>query len=163
MKEIKLKSKKYPGKIALVDDHDYEYLSQFQWFLAKYRIYYYAIRDHKINGEYAQLKMHREILGIRNPKILVDHEDHDGLNNQKNNLRVATSSQNSANRSSKKNSSSKYLGVCWDKSRDRWKVSIKKNGTRILLGYFKNEDDAAISYNNAAKIYHGHFANLNVV
>lgn len=157
MRKIIISSRTYGDKIVLVDDKDYDYLSQFNWSLLKDENTFYASRR---CGK-KRLKMHREILGISDPNIKIDHKDLNGLNNQRNNLRLATNSQNNRNRRSYKNSSSKYLGVTWRKHSTAWEASIKSDGKNNYLGHFKNEIDAALAYNNAAKKLHGEFANLN--
>jgi len=104
--------------------------------------------------------MHRQI--ARTPDHLVcDHVNHDGLNNRKKNLRNCTLTQNNANSRPSKNSSSKYKGVSWNKSRRKWAAFIKKNGAQLHLGYFYDETSAAHAYDRAARKYHAEFANLN--
>lgn len=165
MKEITLTQ----GKVALVDDSDYEYLSQWKWHtvIPKTKHTFYAARKtsikNLINSKRKQVLMHREILCLTDRKIEGEHKDHDGLNNQRNNLRVADRSQNNANRSAQINSSSKFLGVSWIENRKKWAASICKNSHRINLGNFKNEIDAALAYNKKAIELHGEFANLNKV
>jgi hypothetical protein len=160
MKEIKLTQ----GKVALVDDEDYEYLNQFNWYAKKDRHTYYAARQIKTSvGKQNMLFMHRVLLGLTDIKIEGEHIDHDGLNNQKYNLRKATRSQNNANKSSSKNSTSKYLGVCWAKSNKKWCAKIRKDKVVTHLGFFINEVDAALAYNNAARKLHGDFANINQI
>lgn len=159
------------GKVALVDDADYNWLNQWKWHIKKAGNTYYAKRNVFVNGVYKTIKMHRQILGLTNPKILGDHIDHDGLNNQRFNLRVATPGQNSMNTSSSKKSGSIYLGVSvkTDKRnkiiRKYWYASIKVNKKHLCLGQFKltldNEIIAAKAYDEAAKKYFGEFANLN--
>lgn len=157
MREIILISKTYGQKIVFVDDKDYDYLSQFNWSLLKDENTFYASRR---CGK-KRLKMHREILGISDSDIKIDHRDLNGLNNQRGNLRIATNSQNNRNRRPYKNSSSKYLGVTWRKDSTAWEASIKSDGKNKYLGHFKTEEDAALAYNKAAKEVHGEFANLN--
>lgn len=149
---------------ALVDDEDYDFLNQFTWSARKSRKkYWYAQRMYTKNGGRRTILMHRLILGVTNPKIFTDHEDHNGLNNQRKNLRVATPAQNSANKSSHKNASSKYLGVSWDKKLSKWRSRIMTNGVNKNLGFFRDEADAAIAYNEAAIKLHQEFANINIV
>lgn len=77
----------------------------------------------------------------------VDHIDGDGLNNQRSNLRVVTRRQNLRNQRRKAaNATSQFLGVCWDRSRQRWIASI--DGRHI--GRFYDEDTAARAYDRAA-------------
>lgn len=164
MREIQLTQ----GKAALVDDLDYEYLNQWKWFAHKARRTFYAVRWGKYkDGKRNYFQMHRVILGLTNPQILADHRDHNGLNNQRLNLRIATTKQNNANTNSRKNSTSKYLGVNLFKcsnsggSYQYWQASIGKDGKKIHIGLFKSEEEAARVYDEAAKKYHGEFANLN--
>lgn len=156
MKEIKLTQ----GKIALVDDEDFEYLNQFKWYALKNRNTYYAQRMKTINGKERAIKMHRIIMNT--PKgIETDHRDHNGLNNQKYNLRNITFGQNRMNRLKNKNGSSQYKGVTYNNG--YLIAQIKADGILHRLGSFDNEKDAAIAYNEAAIKYHGEFASLNVI
>lgn len=95
----------------------------------------------------------------------VDHIDRNPLNDKIENLREATPAQNSRNRTSLKNSSSKYLGVsfCGNNQTNPWRAIINVNGKNIYLGYFPTEELAALSYNMAAVKYWGEFANLNII
>lgn len=92
------------------------------------------------------------------PKI-VDHEDHDTLNNYPANLRSATDSQNQYNKTPRRGGSSKYLGV--GKFRNKWKAQIGHEKKNIHIGVFENEEDAARAYDEMAKKLAGAFANLN--
>ncbi len=102
-------------------------------------------------------------MGVTNPKIFVDHENHNTLDNCRKNLRTATNSQNQMNRRSQKNSVSRHKGVHFYKRYQRWQSQISYNNKRIQLGYFKYEQDAALAYNEAARKYHGEFAYFNSV
>lgn len=156
MKEIPLsKEGKNRGKfVALVDDSDHEMLSRYNWslFMVKTNNYARAIIDGK------GVLMHRLILGLTDPKILGDHADTNGLNNQRSNLRIATRTQNGVNR--KACGTSKYLGVHLDKYK-YWITQISINKKQTYLGYFKSEIEAAKAYDVAAKKHYGEFANLN--
>lgn len=154
MKEIKLSQQgKNRGRfVALVDDEDYEYLNQFYWYVSHGRNTSYAARltDHTI-------LMHREIL---NPdiKLVIDHIDQDGLNNQKSNLRQCTQYQNKLNRIIK--CACGYLGVHIN-NEGYISARIQVNGKGKHLGYFKTIEDAARCRDEAAKKYYGEFATLN--
>jgi hypothetical protein len=89
MKEIKIKK----GIVTQVDDEDFEYLNQFQWF----NHYGYVVRMEKINGKNKTIRMHREIMKTPD-SLVVDHIDHNTLNNQKSNLRNCSSRENVMNR-----------------------------------------------------------------
>lgn len=172
MKEIQLTQ----GRVALVDDDDFDYLNQWKWFALKGRHTYYAARTTRVkNGNTLKgviIYMHREV--VRASRLMVDHRDGNGLNNQKTNLRYCTQRQNSQNRRSA--GKSKYLGVMCIKVRtayvkkdgvesrheyDRITAIIKTNGKQKRLGYYKSEEEAARAYDEAARKYHGEFANLN--
>ena len=144
--------------IALVDDEDYDWLNEYKWHI---NIGGYAETKIKINNKWFNKFMHRIL--IEPPKnMFVDHIDHNKLNNKKNNLRIATKSQNSMNRP-KYNGTSKYKGVCWDKRKNKYISEIMLNNKTYYLGEFMNEIDAAKAYNKKAIELHGEYAYLNEV
>ncbi len=156
------------GQVALVDDEDYDFLNQWKWNASKSKKdhTFYAKRIEYLPGGLGKVRktipMHRLILGITSSN-LVDHEDHNGLNNQRYNLREVTVSQNKMNVNSYKGSTSSYLGVSWDNEQKKWISQIKVQGKRKYLGRFVDEKLAAEAYNKAAIVYHKEFANLNVI
>lgn len=159
MKEIPLTK----GKVAIVDDEDFEWLNQRNWHVqitVNSNILYATSDEWKPKKR--KILMHRYILGLTDPKILVDHKDHDGLNNQRHNLRPCTKQQNQKNMASHRDSSSKYVGVGFRPGRGKFRARIW-DGKDICLGHFINEIDAAKAYNEAAIKIHGEFANLNIV
>ncbi len=104
-------------------------------------------------------KLHREILSAPDG-MLVDHRDHNGLNDRRHNLRLATHSQNAAN-NRKAPPAHGYRGVCWRKSDRVWRAVITVNRRSIQVGEFKDIVKAARAYDKAALKYHGEFARLN--
>ncbi len=104
--------------------------------------------------------MHREIM---NPPdgFVVDHINHNTLDNQRNNLRVCTYSQNNSNKSrlSSRNKSG-YRRVVWDKTRAKWFVSIAFNGITKTIGRFISKQDAIDAYKKANKEYYGAFGGV---
>jgi len=163
MKKIIINSPKYGVKEVLIDEDDFELISSYTWCIAKRRNTFYAI-----SGGNKRVLMHRLIMKANGRWNLIDHIDRNGLNCQKENLRKSTNSQNIANSKSRKNASSKYLGVHFytnkykgEVTSSKWCARITKNYKGINLGYFENEIDAAKAYDEAAKKYHGEFANLN--
>jgi len=151
------------GQYAIVDPEDYEPLNKYKWHAKKFKNTYYAARSKRIGkNKWRSIQMHREII---NPPdhLLVDHINHNGLDNRKANLRTATYEQNCRNRiyANTKNSSSKYKGVTWHKHTKKWYVRIRHNNKRKTVGLFQNEIDAARAYDEAAKKYHKEFAVLN--
>src|SRR6478752_5115968 len=107
-------------KIATVDDEDYDFLMQWKWCAVQKGSGFYAQRKVKINNKQETIYMHRSIMNISEKNIIVDHKDHNTLNNQKENMRPCSVRENGANRIARKNCTSKYLGVCWKTSRKRW-------------------------------------------
>ncbi len=143
------------GKFAQVDDEDYEYLNQFKWFAHKSKRTFYAEHTDK-KGK--TLKMHRVILKETNPKTEIDHEDHDGLNNQKYNLKKCVGFKNCHNRQPDKNSSSKYKGVFYAKIEKKWAAAIT-----VHIGKFETENEAALAYNDYISKNMPHLKYRNII
>jgi len=144
------------GKFAFVDPEDYPALIRHKWSASKRGNTFYAVRS---QGKH-QIKMHRLITNAP-PQLLVDHADHNGLNNTKQNLRPCNRLQNAANQQPRKNGSSKFKGVCWNKRDKVWDVRIRYNGRNLYIGSFKSELEAAKAYDSAARFYKGKFACTN--
>lgn len=161
MKIIEINSRKHGYFEVLVDDEDYEYLNQFKWRIlicgTKTKSIYVQSEIVKSNKK-KTVTMHKFLLGDK-LGYFIDHIDHNGLNNQKYNLRFSTRSQNGANR--RPSGFSKYLGVHFDKYRNTWRASITFNKKTYKLGRFETEIEAAIAYDKKAREFHGQFANLN--
>jgi hypothetical protein len=157
MMTVRLGGKKAAGRVALVDDGDYDLVMQYRWFVQE------DTRPGQRSGPYARaqlpapgrehLFMHSLIADFPKP----DHIDGDGLNNQRSNLRPATASQNMANRRAW--GRSPYKGVSWGGY--SWAARIGHEGKILRLGYFKSEEDAARAYDIAAIELYGGFARLN--
>lgn len=146
------------GKVAIVDDEDYDVLVKHKWTTMKRcdGRYWYAYR--KMSGR--DVYMHRTILGAKDAEE-TDHINRDGLDNRRLNLRIATPKQNQANKSKQSGTSSKYKGVCWDKKNNKWITSISINNHTVFIGRFRTEEEAAHAYDAKAKELFGVFANLN--
>lgn len=95
------------------------------------------------------------------PENDIDHINHKRTDNRWVNLRVCTRSQNLRNALKRPGCSSKHKGVSWFKGRDKWEAYIDFDGRRKKLGYFDNERDAAVAYNENAIAIFGEFACLN--
>lgn len=160
MKEIPLTQ----GKVALVDDEDFERVSQFNWSAQLTRNNrWYAARNVRRNGEPGLELMHRAIMGLEygDPRQ-VDHRDRvNTLDNRKCNLRVATRPQNSRNIGVPKHNTSGFKGVSWRERDDKWGANIKVNGVQRYLGSFTTRELAAAAYDTAAIELHGEFACTN--
>lgn len=149
------------GKIALIDDEDFDLVSSHKWCAVHTSAKrWYATRREKGKTIY----MHVFLIGQKVGKE-IDHCDGDGLNNQRCNLRFCTSGQNKANRRLfiTPGKGSRFKGVLWIAKRNTWQAWIKKNYKRTYLGRYALEEDAARAYNRAALEYFGEFARLNDV
>lgn len=157
MKIIKLTK----GKFTTVSDEDYEMLSQYKWQVAEPRKgFFYAQRRVK-NCKPTVIFMHRIILNAKKGED-VDHINHDTLNNQRNNIRIATRQQNQANQvKTKIKTASIFKGVTFENG--KWRARIRNNGKKEHLGSFSTEIEAALSYNKRAVELNGNFACLNVI
>lgn len=153
MKTIKITQ----NKQLIIDDEDFESVSKHKWSAVKKGNNFYAVS--RIDGKI--VSAHRFLLNINDSKILIDHIDRDGLNNQKINLRFCNKSQNGANCRPK--GTSIYLGVCWNKKNKVWKSSIGFCNKNIFIGNFFDEKEAALSYNKKAIELFGEFANINKI
>jgi hypothetical protein len=147
VREIKLTQ----GKVALVNDEDYDVLRQYNWCVGRNGRTFYAVRNvPKPGGGQNTERMHRIVLARKlgreiAPGMVPDHEDGNGLNNQRYNLREVTGGQNMRNcRKRSANPSSKHLGVSWFRDRSKWRADIS-NGKKIYLGSYETELEAALA------------------
>jgi hypothetical protein len=154
------------NKFAIVDADDYERLNKYKWCLSRTRHTNYAMRRTKgkrVKGKRVKrrtIMMHRFILGA--PRhLVVDHINHNGLDNRKTNLRLCTRAENSRNRRPFNINGSRYKGVSWDKGRKVFIACICCNGKNYYLGRFKSEIGAAKAYDRKAVELFGEFAFLN--
>jgi len=159
MKTVILHGKSAGGRVAVVDDADYEFVVRYRWYaLEPSPGKIYASTRYQIAGAgRANVTMHQLLTGF--PET--DHRDNDGLNNQRSNLRPATRSQNNANRRKGAGFSSRFKGVSWAKREGKWDARIKSGGRQRYLGLFESEEAAARSYDAAATELFGEFACLN--
>lgn len=155
------------GYFALVDEDDYYWVSQFNWCAIELNGQVYARRSKKKgtlrSNEPYEVYLHRVIAKCTDKSKVVDHIDHDGLNCQKNNLRICSAEENKRYTSSHKDSFSKHLGVSFDKSRNKWIAQLKHNGVRVLSKRYDTELEAAQAYNKASLLYNKEFATINTI
>ena len=151
------------GLSTEVDSEDFD-LADSNWYAAKGHRegLYYARRGVWVNGKLGKLWMHRvimeRILGRALGKDeLVDHKDRNSLNNHRSNLRIASTSQNQANRIGWGLNRSGYKGVYATNGKFRALITVKKK--RIHLGYFSEAIQAYEAYVKASALYFGEFAN----
>jgi len=156
MKEIKLTQ----GKVALVDDEDFELVSRHKWYAHKAFRNVYADTHIRPIKRQVNLLMHILIMG-KKQGFEIDHINHNGLDNRRSNLRHVTHAHNIQNCRPTCNTSSIYKGVWWVKKEKKWGACIKQDGILYTLGRFITQQEAALAYNKAAFERFGEFACLN--
>jgi hypothetical protein len=156
----RLKGKTIIKTYATIDSEDFEKVSKFRWFL---RLGYCITTSNR-----KTISMHKLIINI--PKgMFSDHINRIRTDNRKENLRVVTQSQNAKNYSKPKvnhngdEPTSKYKGISYDSSTEKWICCIACNGKNITVGRYKNEKEAARAYNLASRLLHGTFGLRNKI
>lgn len=144
------------GTLCLVDDEDYERINAHKWSLSKNGGYFYAVR--KVGNRLVM--MHREIVGA-DDGLVVDHKNHDTLDNQRENLRMCSQQQNLQNSRKRKDNTSGFKGVGFHKRTGKWRARIVVGGLQKEIGEFETAIKAAEVYDQQAERYHGEFAVLN--
>ncbi len=146
------------GQVALVDDEDADRILVHRWF---------AMWDPSTRSYRAARKIRREVVYLSTfiigqpGDVQIDHANHNTLDDQRQNLRVATGSQNSANRRRRSDNTTGFIGVYWRAERKKWSAMIRVNGVLKHLGYFDLPEEAAQKRDEAAYSEFGEFATLN--
>lgn len=144
------------GYEAVIDAADVPLVDAWIWLAKVDGRNVYAARLEGPRGGQRTVRMHRVIIG--NPEgMQVDHIDCNGLNNRRNNLRVATPSQNQYNKRRAANNSSGAKGVYWHKGDGRWHAQIRANNVKYHLGVFDTPEKAHAAYVAASLSLHGEF------
>jgi hypothetical protein len=164
VKAVPLYGRKAAGRVALVDDADYELVMAHRWrVLEKIRLGRVPVGPYARSvvtlddGRQRTILMHVLITGSRE----TDHANHDGLDNRRENLRPTTRASNAANARPQIGRSSTYKGVHWHRTRELWRARITVNRRTRQLGEFRDEVEAARAYDAAAREAFGEFACLN--
>ena len=156
---------------ALIDDEDFELVSQYNWTIkldTKARTIYALRRIRQSPEKYSGYDlqyMHTLITGFAE----CDHIDADGLNNQKSNLRDVSHAQNIQRQQTQTRSVSGYRGVSyfpncgkWERKKP-WRARVKIDGNDRTIGYFRTPEEAAVAWNKVAYAAWGEFARLNKI
>ena len=155
MREVEKILRAVTGQDILLDDDVFERVRYRKWYTYGRAVMAY---DSAINGKQNMLCLHRVVIGAKSGDI-VDHINHNVLDNRRVNLRLATQAQNGANRSGRnKNNTSGYRGVSWYKPLKKWYSYLRINGERKYLGVFTRLEDAARVVKTAREKYFGEFA-----
>lgn len=162
MKTISIQTRKFGSFEMMVDDIDYPHLVGQKLFMHKG---YVRIGGVDPDNKKRLFFLHRVLLGVTDRNLIVDHKDRNPLNNQRNNIRIATKSQNNMNIGVHDRNVSGYRGVSFFKHHKvrKYGVQIKVNGIKIYGGCYSDPKDAALKYNELAAEYFGDFASLNTI
>lgn len=137
------------GKVALVDDEDYERLMQYRWFAQRTGTEYRAARrTPRVNGKQGIEYLHRVVIEVPE-KAMVDHRNHDPLDNRKANLRICSNAENQMN--SRIRPGKVFKGISFIKG--RWRVRVQQH----WVGYFDSREEAARAYDKKAREVFGEF------
>jgi len=144
--------------LALVSQEDYEQLARYNWQAHISRGAFYATRGEFIpeTGRQRTIRMHRVILNAPDD-MEVDHINGDGLDNRRENLRLASRGQNMGNVPVSRNNRSGYLGVHLESRTGRWAAACRGRN----LGSYDTPEEAARAYDTEARRVHGPFARPN--
>lgn len=157
MKEIPLTQ----GKVAIVDDCDYDLVSKNRWFYNSSGKGYAGRQLPRNNGKQREQKMHRLILGVADQDIHVDHINGNGLDNRRANLRLCSASQNRINSGLDRNNTSGIKGVYLHKETGKFCAVIGFNGKHKYLGLFPTKEQAAHARAMAEVELYGEFSRHN--
>jgi len=146
----------YKGKVfsVMLDNKDEGLYNQHVWHLSKQGNFLYV--EAWVGNK--RITLHRLLLGF--PMSHTDHKNGNTLDNRRRNLRECTHAQNQWNRQFS-SGRSKYKGVSWCSSTNKWKVRVKKNRKEYWVGRFDSETEAAKEYDKKAVELFGSFARLN--
>ena len=150
------------GKVVLIDDEDWNKVKGYRWTIDKQKNLYYVTATLYINGNKETVRMHRVITGCnKGDGLIVDHINHNTLDNRKTNLRVCDIAENTRNQQKHKNSLNPYKGIKYSKRDKKWIARIQYNKKRIYVGCNKDPIEAAKAYDRKAIELHGEFAYTN--
>jgi len=142
-------------KVAIVDRCDFKRLEKYAWRITNYG---YVVTGNPKRGTFRFL--HHLVVG-RTLGLDADHRDRNKLNNRRNNLRIATRSQNEANKGLRRDSTTKLKGVSFFKRDGTFRAQIGFDGRKMHIGYFDTPKQAAIAYDAEATKLFGEFALTN--
>ena len=146
---------------VLFSEEDRELVESRSWFInIQPRTQYVCTHVKQPDGSFKQKKLHQLIM--QPPKgMVVDHINHCGTDNRRENLRVCSKHENNMGRNKNAKGSSRYKGVTLHKQTNKWRAQFQVNKKRVGIGYFTSEEEAARAYDSKAKELFGEFAFLN--
>lgn len=150
------------GKVAMVDDADFDWIMRWKWCAVKRGLRWYAMRNGP-RPERGAIYMHR-VLTFAQSGEDVDHINGDGLDNRQENLRRCTRQENMRGRCRKSaGKTSRFRGVSWQAQHKKWRAAIRlRPGVDKHLGLFEDEDAVSRAYTDAVRLHFGAFAGANL-
>jgi hypothetical protein len=153
MARVPLSGPKGAGRFVLVDEEDLPLVSSQNWYL---KTYPQGRTSYAYNRR--RVFLHKLLMpGVKE----VDHENGDGLDNRRCNLRASSRQGNCANRPKFKNNTSGFNGVQWHKANKKWRAVIKHHGKTVHVGMFHDKEEAARARDERVRTIHGPFARMN--
>jgi len=140
------------GKSFVFDACDFDMIRPFQWHVSDHNVGTFT----RVNGKRHNLSLHRLITN-EDKGFVVDHKDGDYTNNRRENLRICTQKQNTANQRLNKLNTSGFKGVSAVRNGKAWSV----RAADIHLGTYATREEAALAYDKAARELFGEFACVN--
>lgn len=137
------------GEEFYFDLEDYDLIKDYHWCIDK-------------NGyvKSNDIRMHRLVMNEKNPKVVIDHIQHNKNDNRKKNLRKCISKENTRNCNPGKNNKSGFVGVYFDKQRNKWAATIKVDRKTIYLGRYNDIEDAVSARVEAEIKYFGYYSSI---
>jgi len=151
----------FHGVAVLVDKEDVDRVMSLKWHSRRVGYTRYVTHTSGYKDTYKKTPLHRFILGITDPSLVVDHINGNGLDNRKANLRICTQAQNTINKRMQKNNTSGFKGVTWHYKNRKWMAQITYQGKHKYIGTYSSKDEAYEAYRNEAVRLHGEFARLS--
>ena len=147
------------GEEFYFDKEDFEIVSQYCWSVDKSNGYIKTIDNINNTGK---LYLHRLVMKCKkNDGITIDHINRSKIDCRKNNLRTVTRSQNNMNMILRRDNTSGYKGVFYNRLTNKWEASISVAGEKIWLGSYKEFEDAVKIRKQAEEKYFGEYNIIN--
>lgn len=146
---------KYDMKISetFIDIEDIDRVKQYSWGLNTQGRHTHYCKSNNVGP------LHRFLLNVTDSNLVVDHINHNGLDNRKCNLRICTNQQNICNCKIPKNNKSGCKGVYWSQDKQKWTVQVTTNNKTKYIGRYDNLEDAIKARREASRKYYGEYAN----
>jgi len=160
VREFIINSPKYGNQTVYIDDSDWDLVKEFKWYptVGTSKTFYARANGRTPEGKRYLIFMHNLLMGLTG----IDHTDRNGLNNRRSNLRSASHAENTRNVGPRKDCTTGFKGVTFEKKTGKYLFQLQFNGKRVK-GRCSTAVDAAVKYNELAKKHFGEFAYLNII